>query len=114
PSLRAGASAAGPEHPVGSIGRGSAVPPVSHDSERLLAVGVSHRHAPLEVRERLYLGDGHAVELARELGGVVLSTCNRTEVYLAGGDPKVAERSLESKSGLELQDVLALWEGDEA
>ena len=88
--------------------------PVSHDSERLLAVGVSHKHAPLEVREQLYLGDGHAVDLARLLEGVVLSTCNRTEIYLAGGDADSARRALEAASGLDLDRVLALWEGDEA
>ena len=88
--------------------------PVSHDSERLLAVGVSHKHAPLEVREQLYLGDGHAVELARLLEGVVLSTCNRTEIYLAGGDADSARRALEAASGLDLDRVLAVWEGDEA
>jgi glutamyl-tRNA reductase len=80
----------------------------------LLAVGVSHRHAPLELRERLYLSDGHARELAEELGAVVLSTCNRTEVYMAGGDPAHAREELERRSGLELEGVLATWEGGEA
>jgi glutamyl-tRNA reductase len=75
---------------------------------------VSHRHAPLELRERLYLADGHAVGLAKELSGVVLSTCNRTEIYLEGGDPAVAQSALEHHSGLELEDVLASWEGGEA
>jgi glutamyl-tRNA reductase len=75
---------------------------------------VSHRHAPLELRERLYLADGHAVGLAKELGGVVLSTCNRTEIYLEGGDPAVAQSALEHHSGLELEDVLASWDGGEA
>jgi glutamyl-tRNA reductase len=82
--------------------------------ERLLAVGVSHRHAPLELRERLYLADGHAIEVAKELGAVVLSTCNRTEIYLEDGDPTVARAVLEQHSGLELEDVLARWEGGEA
>lgn len=85
----------------------------SRPTERLLAVGVSHRHAPLELRERLYLADGHAVELAKELGAVVLSTCNRTEVYLEGGDPAVVRAELERHSGVELEDVLATWEGGE-
>jgi glutamyl-tRNA reductase len=80
----------------------------------LLAVGVSHRHAPLELRERLYLADGHAVELAQELGAVVLSTCNRTEIYMAGGDPDVARDRVERRSGVELGSVLATWEGGEA
>jgi glutamyl-tRNA reductase len=90
------------------------VVPFPHDSGRLLALGVSHRHAPLELRERLYLGDGHAGELARELGAVVLSTCNRTEVYLDDGDPELVRARLERQSGLELDGVLATWEGQEA
>jgi glutamyl-tRNA reductase len=82
---------------------------------RLLAVGVSHHHAPLEVRERLYLQDGQGAELAAELGdAVVLSTCNRTEVYLAGGDPDRVRSELERRSGLELGAVLARWDDGEA
>ncbi|MGZ4309417.1 MAG: glutamyl-tRNA reductase, partial [Gaiellaceae bacterium] len=79
-----------------------------------MAVGVSHHNAPLEVRERLFLADGHAVELAKELGAVVLSTCNRTEIYSLGGDPERARSELERVSGLDLADVLAGWEGDQA
>jgi len=92
------------------------VPAVTpHVSDRLLAVGVSHHHAPLEVRERLYLQDGQAAELASELGdAVVLSTCNRTEVYLAGRSADTARAELERRSGLELGDVLARWEDGEA
>ncbi len=55
----------------------------------LAVVGVNHRTAPLEVRERF----AHAprevpAALERVLsagagGGVLLSTCNRTEFYLA-------------------------------
>ena len=88
--------------------------PFPHESGDLLAVGVSHRHAPLEIREQLYLADGRELELARELGGVVLSTCNRTEVYLHGGDEAATRAALERRSGLELYGVLAVWEGDEA
>jgi glutamyl-tRNA reductase len=93
--------------------------PDAHETERLLAVGVSHHHAPLEVRERLFLADGHAVELAADLArdgseAVVLSTCNRTEVYLSGGNPERARSELERRSGLELGDVLAAWEEEDA
>jgi glutamyl-tRNA reductase len=85
------------------------------DSARLLAVGVSHHHAPLEVRERLYLQDGQSAELAAEVGeAVVLSTCNRTEVYLVGGDAEVVRAKLEHRSGLELGGVLARWDDGEA
>ena len=88
--------------------------PFSHESERLLALGVSHRNAPLELRERLFLSDAHVRELAEELGAVVLSTCNRTELYLAGGDAWRAREELERRSGLQLDRVLASWEGGQA
>ena len=61
----------------------------------LTLVGVSHRTAPLPVRERIVvsatetrraLGDLLADSGARE--ALVISTCNRTEFYVAGGaDP---------------------------
>ena len=88
--------------------------PFPHESGDLLAVGVSHRHAPLEIREQLYLDDGRELELAKELAGVVLSTCNRTEIYLHGGGQAAARAALERRSGLDLDGVLAVWEGDEA
>ena len=75
---------------------------------------MSHHHAPLEVRERLYLADGSAAELASELGeAVVLSTCNRTEVYLADGDPESVREALERRSGLDLGPLLARWDEGE-
>ncbi len=56
---------------------------------KLFLVGISHRHAPVEVRERVALGAKDAAALARELAGdddecVCLSTCNRTELYTVG------------------------------
>src|SRR3989442_6746269 len=55
----------------------------------ITVVGVNHRTAPLEVRER-FAHAPHEVpaSLARVLsagaeGGVLLSTCNRTEFYLS-------------------------------
>jgi glutamyl-tRNA reductase len=55
----------------------------------LLVVGISHETAPIAVRERLAYGSDEASEalaLLREEGAVqeavLLSTCNRTEVYL--------------------------------
>ena len=60
----------------------------------LLAIGVSHKTAPVEVRERLALPDARAAEFLRDLRGatdvheaVAVSTCNRTELYLVVGDP---------------------------
>jgi len=58
-------------------------------------LGVNHRTAPLEVRERFAHG-AHEVPgaLARVMaagatGGVLLSTCNRTEFYLVGDEDRV-------------------------
>ena len=64
----------------------------------LLAIGVSHKTAPVEVRERLALPEARAAEFLRDLRGtgevqeaVAISTCNRTELYLVVGDPVEAE-----------------------
>ena len=59
----------------------------------LLALGISHKTAPVALRERLAFSEHEASEFAlaatataevRE--AVVISTCNRTEVYLVVGD----------------------------
>ena len=67
----------------------------------LLAIGVSHKTAPVEVRERLALPEARATEFLRDLRGgaevqeaVAVSTCNRTELYLVVGDPVEAESTV--------------------
>jgi glutamyl-tRNA reductase len=64
----------------------------------LLALGISHKTAPVALRERLAFTASDAVSFAREVTAtpdvreaVVISTCNRTEVYLVVGDPVRAE-----------------------
>ncbi len=64
----------------------------------LLGLGVSHKTAPLELRERLSLTEGRAVSALRDLtaaSGIheaaAISTCNRTELYLIVSDPVEAE-----------------------
>ena len=64
---------------------------------RLVLVGTSHHHAPVELREQVALDKEQAQALAARLaeGGreaVVLSTCNRTEVYVAAEDVEPAEQ----------------------
>ncbi|WP_135256990.1 glutamyl-tRNA reductase [Thermus caldilimi] len=61
----------------------------------LYLVGLSHKTAPVEVRERAALDPAVALPAAlRTLGkGVVLSTCNRTEIY-GVGSPKEAKALL--------------------
>jgi glutamyl-tRNA reductase len=67
----------------------------------LLAIGVSHKTAPVEVRERLALPEPRAYEFVRDLRGaaavheaVAISTCNRTELYLVVSDPVEAESTV--------------------
>ena len=68
----------------------------------LLALGISHKTAPVSLRERLAIGDAEAEEFLRTVvatdevrEAVAISTCNRTEVYLVvggvGGDVVNAE-----------------------
>jgi glutamyl-tRNA reductase len=64
---------------------------------RLVLVGTSHHHAPVELRERVALERENAQALAARLAvdgreAVCLSTCNRTELYLAAEDGNEAER----------------------
>jgi len=63
----------------------------------LVLVGTSHHHAPVELRERVALEREAAQALAAQLaeGGreaICLSTCNRTELYVAADDAEAAER----------------------
>src|SRR4029077_2198385 len=65
---------------------------------RLVLVGTSHHHAPVELREQVALDNDHAQALAARLAAdgreaVCLSTCNRTELYLAADDAEGAERA---------------------
>ena len=69
----------------------------------LFLLGVSHRTAPLDLRERLDFSSrdlGRAVEAlatrASATESVVLSTCNRSEIYVASGDPDRAREELEA------------------
>src|SRR5215216_4656121 len=62
---------------------------------RLILVGTSHNRAPVELREQMFVSAAENRELVERLAGedaeaVVLSTCNRTEIYLAHGDEETA------------------------
>jgi glutamyl-tRNA reductase len=67
----------------------------------VVLVGISHHQAPVELRERAALDPKRAAELAKTLAGergeaVCLSTCNRTELYLADESPDGAEEKAEA------------------
>ena len=68
------------------------------DVSELLALGISHKTAPLELRERVALTEGRAAGMLRELveapevhEAAAISTCNRTELYLVAPDGVAAE-----------------------
>jgi glutamyl-tRNA reductase len=63
----------------------------------LIVVGVSHRGAPLAVREQIAYRESELVSTLHDLRstagareGVLLSTCNRTEFYLVEGERDAA------------------------
>ncbi|HEU0317521.1 MAG TPA: glutamyl-tRNA reductase, partial [Solirubrobacteraceae bacterium] len=67
----------------------------------LLALGISHKTAPVALRERVALGGNDNEAVLREATAsaaveeaVAISTCNRTEFYLVVGDPVAAESAV--------------------
>jgi glutamyl-tRNA reductase len=61
----------------------------------IVVVGLSHRTAPIELREQVALSSEQVPELLRELLGTgavgeafAVSTCNRVEVFAAARDPR--------------------------
>ncbi len=69
----------------------------------LICLGLNHKTAPVEVRERFAVGSHRLGEAAREIHtlagvseAVVISTCNRTEFYLAASSATEAVTALES------------------
>ncbi|MGZ4398545.1 MAG: glutamyl-tRNA reductase [Gaiellaceae bacterium] len=70
---------------------------------RLALVGISHHSAPIDLRERVALDPAGAARLAERLARgarevVCLSTCNRTELYLA--DEEVIEAEADAIEAL--------------
>jgi glutamyl-tRNA reductase len=76
----------------------------------LLCLGLNHRTAPVEVRERFAVGMPKLGEAANELislaqaaEGVVISTCNRTEFYLAADNARTACSLMEAGLAQKIQ-----------
>lgn len=66
-------------------------------SLKLFVTGVNHNTAPVEIREKIALGEEDIHPMLRHLDrenlikeGVLLSTCNRTEIYFLPG-PQLSE-----------------------
>jgi glutamyl-tRNA reductase len=81
----------------------------------LVLVGLSHHVAPVELRERVTLDLERAAMFAQSLGDAVcLSTCNRTELYLASGRAEEAVAALEELAAEPLEAVLYRLNEEEA
>ncbi|GFE79562.1 glutamyl-tRNA reductase [Steroidobacter agaridevorans] len=88
----------------------------------LVVIGINHRTAPVEIREKMVFAGEELPAALRELAGqpgvreaLIVSTCNRTELYCfadAGGespDGVINEPALLPDPSLPLSDWLAHW-----
>lgn len=72
----------------------------------LLCIGLSHKTAPLAVREKFAVSPERQAELlsrlATQSGGeaMLISTCNRVELYAVGAQPRLRELARMELSGL--------------
>jgi glutamyl-tRNA reductase len=95
----------------------------------IIIVGLNHRSAPVEVRERVALENGQVRDVLGRLRcypsvqeSVIVSTCNRVEVVAAVSDTRTAfqdmKRFLEEQGGgrgaVNLGDYLYTYQGSEA
>lgn len=89
----------------------------------ILCLGLSHKSAPLKVRERLALPEARQVELLQALvrdvpEAMLVSTCNRVELYAAAPSCEQARRAgrgfLEGVGGAEALDHLYERAGEAA
>ncbi|HEX3031193.1 MAG TPA: glutamyl-tRNA reductase [Bacillota bacterium] len=79
----------------------------------LVAVGLNHKTAPVEIREKLAFPEGELQQPLRNLrsrqaveGCIILSTCNRTEIYAAVLDVKQGLSSIKEFMTECIQDEL--------
>jgi glutamyl-tRNA reductase len=94
----------------------------------LLMVGLSHKTAPLELREALALDEARSRQAYEDLKSsghfrdlVLLSTCNRVEVYAWSAQPEEAQKTLkhwmeglDSARASQVRKSLQVSEDDEA
>jgi glutamyl-tRNA reductase len=90
----------------------------------LHVLGINHHSAPLEVREKLAFPPERQAEALADLAAqpgvaeaVLVSTCNRTEIYCRADDEAKVREWLEreaAKSGLTLANYVYIHTGDQA
>ncbi len=73
---------------------------------QVVCLGLSHKTAPVELREKFAIGDAHLGEVAVQIASVpeigeavVVSTCNRVEYYVASEDAAAALTVLTRRVG---------------
>jgi len=82
----------------------------------ILAVGVNHRTAPVEIREKLSFSEGSLESWLKKLnsypaieGCVIISTCNRTEIYASTRELDeglgAVWNFLSAKSGVDISEI---------
>lgn len=96
---------------------------------KLVAIGINHRTAPIEIREKLFLRSLEVELFISEMKndplfveGFVLSTCNRTEVYVHSlDDERVVGELFKLLSNIknipidsQLREHFYVYKGDEA
>jgi glutamyl-tRNA reductase len=65
-----------------------------------LVLGLNHNTAPIDVREKMHIAEDTQADVLRELKthgageAAVLSTCNRTEIYVSGNDLEASGKAL--------------------
>ncbi len=76
----------------------------------LLCLGLNHRTAPVDVRERFAVSStklgaaaNELIALAEASEGVVISTCNRTEFYLAAENARDSFEKIETRLAEKIQ-----------
>ncbi len=68
----------------------------------LVIVGANHRTASLGCRDLLFVDDAEAPSFLKGLGleqALILSTCDRVEIWACGADQSVLESALHARSG---------------
>jgi glutamyl-tRNA reductase len=90
---------------------------LANQATNLLLVGLNHRSAPVEIRERLAFGGGVLEGALRRLvdgeavhEGVILSTCNRVEVIACAPDLERASEKIKTFLAEEHQVTRAFFE----
>jgi glutamyl-tRNA reductase len=95
--------------------------------EELILIGLNHRTAPLEIREKISFPEGDLILYLKKLSnlpglteGLILSTCNRVELYGTATDFEEAVKELKGFLAqqhnlplLEIEDTLYILKGEE-